>query len=133
MTRRTYLMILKGLLGGGALLFLSWPVLSFLSWRQQRTRQVIFSAREQEDGVRIKDGVILVVEQGVPLALSAKCTHLGCIVGYRASRKAFVCPCHRSEYDRKGVRLQGPAQQDLPELPVDTGDQGEWIVSVETG
>lgn len=133
MIRRTYLKILKGLLGAGALLFLSWPVLSFLSWRQQRTRQVVFSGGEQEDGVRIKDGVILVVEQGVPLALSAKCTHLGCLVGYRASRKTFVCPCHRSEYDRKGVRLKGPAQQDLPELSVDTGDQGEWIVSVESG
>ncbi len=133
MTRRMTLKILKGLLTAGGFVILSWPGLSFLSWRQQRTRQVIFSTREQEDGVRIKDGIILVVEQGVPLALSAKCTHLGCIVGYRASRKAFVCPCHRSEYDRKGVRLQGPAQQDLPELPVDTGDQGEWIVSVETG
>ena len=133
MTRRMYFKILKGLLTAGGLVFLTWPVLSFLSWRQQRTKRVVFASGEQGDGVRFKDGVILIVEQGSPLALSAKCTHLGCTVNYRASRKAFVCPCHRSEYDRKGARLQGPAQQDLPELPVDTGEQGEWIVSVEAG
>ena len=128
-----YLKILKALLGAGALLFLTWPVLSFLSWRQQRTRQVVFAEGEQGDGVRIKDGVILVVERGAPLALSAKCTHLGCTVSYRSSRKRFVCPCHRSEYDRRGVRLQGPAREDLAVLPLKSGQNQEWIVTVESG
>ena len=114
-------------------MFLTWPVLSFLSWRQQRRRQVVFAVEEQGEGVRIKDGVILIVEQGTPLALSAKCTHLGCTLSYRQSRKRFVCPCHKSEYDRQGVRLQGPARKDLPVLSVKSGENKEWIVNVEPG
>lgn len=42
-------------------------------------------------------------------ALSAVCTHMGCVVPWVPSRGKFVCPCHASEYDRQGRVLRGPA------------------------
>ena len=42
-------------------------------------------------------------------ALNAECTHLGCIVPWDSIQKKFICPCHGSQYDGKGVVLRGPA------------------------
>ncbi len=42
------------------------------------------------------------------LAYSAVCTHLGCIVHWDASRKAFLCPCHAAAFDDKGEVIDGP-------------------------
>lgn len=42
-------------------------------------------------------------------ALSAVCTHMGCVVPWVPARERFVCPCHASEYDREGRVLRGPA------------------------
>ena len=42
------------------------------------------------------------------LAYSAVCTHLGCIVHWEASRKAFLCPCHAAAFDDKGEVIDGP-------------------------
>lgn len=115
----------------GAVLFLSWPVLSFLRWRPRSSRKVIFPPEEHKEGVWIKNRVILIVEKGVPVAFSARCTHLGCTVNYHASGEKFVCPCHGSVYDRSGKRLNGPAQQDLPALPLSRDEKDTWIVRLE--
>lgn len=44
-------------------------------------------------------------------ALSAVCTHLGCIV--RAEGVGFACPCHGSRYDDDGRVVSGPAPRAL--------------------
>ncbi len=44
-------------------------------------------------------------------AMSAICTHLGCIVS--KEQKQFVCPCHGSRYDLTGRVMQGPAPKNL--------------------
>ena len=49
------------------------------------------------------------LEDGGFLALSRKCTHLGCTVPWVASETKFVCPCHSSVYDITGAVLQSPA------------------------
>jgi cytochrome b6-f complex iron-sulfur subunit len=47
-------------------------------------------------------------------ALSAVCTHQGCIVSsYDAGSSQFVCPCHGSRYDVNGQVKQGPASYPL--------------------
>ena len=47
------------------------------------------------------------------LALSLKCTHLGCSVRWIEDEQKFVCPCHASQFDRKGNVLNPPAPRAL--------------------
>lgn len=54
--------------------------------------------------------------QGI-YAISAICTHLGCIVKRRDEGK-FECPCHGSEFSAEGRVLAGPAPRALEWLKV---------------
>ena len=47
------------------------------------------------------------------LAISRKCTHLGCAVPWIAERKQFECPCHASVFDITGSVLKSPAPRAL--------------------
>ncbi len=49
-------------------------------------------------------------DQGI-FAISAICTHLGCVV--RRSEEGFQCPCHGSKFDSKGEVTRGPAPKPL--------------------
>lgn len=53
-------------------------------------------------------------ETGEVHALSARCTHLGCIVTWNSAEKSWDCPCHGSRFDIHGRVLEGPATADLP-------------------
>lgn len=46
-------------------------------------------------------------------ALSARCTHLGCLVSFNAAERAWECPCHGSRFDIDGRVIQGPANRPL--------------------
>lgn len=46
-------------------------------------------------------------------ALSAVCTHLGCITRYVADESAIACPCHGSRFDLEGNVTHGPAPRPL--------------------
>jgi cytochrome b6-f complex iron-sulfur subunit len=54
---------------------------------------------------RLKDGGFL--------AVSRKCTHLGCTVPWYDKEKKFVCPCHASAFDIKGEVISPPAPRAL--------------------
>ena len=62
--------------------------------------------------------------EGTFRAFSAICTHQGCKVIPGADEPALLeCPCHRSEFDTyTGQVLKGPAEEDLPEFPVEVAD-----------
>jgi glycine/D-amino acid oxidase-like deaminating enzyme/nitrite reductase/ring-hydroxylating ferredoxin subunit len=47
--------------------------------------------------------------QGNLQAVSATCTHLGCIVHFNDAETAWECPCHGSRFTVDGSVLQGPA------------------------
>ena len=78
--------------------------------------------RSVED-LRPGEGAVVVVdgdkvaayreEDGTLVALSPKCKHLGCTVGWNDGAKTWDCPCHGSRYDARGKVIQGPAERDL--------------------
>jgi nitrite reductase/ring-hydroxylating ferredoxin subunit len=55
---------------------------------------------------------------GVLHGLSARCTHLGCIVHFNDAEQAWECPCHGSRFDVDGSVIQGPANAPPPRRPV---------------
>jgi glycine/D-amino acid oxidase-like deaminating enzyme/nitrite reductase/ring-hydroxylating ferredoxin subunit len=57
---------------------------------------------------------------GTLRAVSARCTHLGCIVNWNGAERSWDCPCHGSRFAPDGKVLQGPATRPLePEPPPD--------------
>jgi Rieske Fe-S protein len=49
-------------------------------------------------------------------ALSAACTHQGCMVRWVSDSQNFQCPCHGGQYDIMGKNIGGPPQYPLPVL-----------------
>jgi cytochrome b6-f complex iron-sulfur subunit len=47
------------------------------------------------------------------IALSAVCTHQGCIVDYSATTNQIECECHGSEFALDGSVVRGPANRPL--------------------
>lgn len=47
------------------------------------------------------------------LALSSKCTHLGCTVPWVTKEKRFACPCHGSVFEITGEVASPPAPRAL--------------------
>lgn len=67
------------------------------------------------------------LDDGGFLALSSKCTHLGCTVQYQAGRGLFECPCHASAFSKNGEVLSPPATRALDYFPVKIEDQKVWV------
>jgi cytochrome b6-f complex iron-sulfur subunit len=67
------------------------------------------------------------LEDGGFLALSRKCTHLGCTVPWIAEEKRFVCPCHASMFDIRGAVIQSPASRALDLFSVKVENGMVWV------
>jgi len=52
------------------------------------------------------------------IAVSLRCTHLGCSVTWEADEHRFICPCHSSAFDISGEVLNPPASRALDYYPV---------------
>ena len=61
-------------------------------------------------------------------ALTAICTHLGCFTAWKPELGIIACPCHGSKFNRRGVKVDGPAPKPLPWLKVWVSDDGDLLV-----
>ena len=69
-------------------------------------------------------------EDGGFLAMSVKCTHLGCVVNSNLDTGGFNCPCHRSQFNRFGEVLMAPATRPLDLFPI-TIVKGELFIDTQ--
>jgi len=76
-----------------------------------------------------KAAVIIHPNEQEVLALSAICTHLGCVVKWNDGKKELDCPCHGGRFDIKGNVLSGPPPAPLASYKARVED--EYIVIEE--
>ena len=130
--RRAFLLVIAGGLGGLLAAAAGWPLLRFLSPvksggaddRVNIPRNAVPSGAAHFFQFRGKPAVLLQNKAGEYLALSAVCTHLGCVVQWQAEKGEFLCPCHGGRFAPTGSVLGGPPPRPLESLPVAIdGDQ----------
>jgi cytochrome b6-f complex iron-sulfur subunit len=61
-------------------------------------------------------------------AVSAVCTHLGCITQWKPDADMIACPCHGSKFHPDGVKIEGPAPRPLPHFSITLTAAGELQV-----
>jgi menaquinol-cytochrome c reductase iron-sulfur subunit len=62
------------------------------------------------------------------IALTSRCSHVGCPVNYVPAAQSFVCPCHGGVYGFRGQRTAGP-----PPRPLDRFETRVRAGQVEVG
>jgi cytochrome b6-f complex iron-sulfur subunit len=81
-----------------------------------------------------KEPVIVVhTESGQFKAFSARCTHLGCVVQFKADEGAphFSCNCHGSQFDITGKNIAGPAPRPLVPLKVNVQESDVLVTKIQ--
>jgi cytochrome b6-f complex iron-sulfur subunit len=58
-------------------------------------------------------------------AISARCTHLGCIVRWLEVENKFKCFCHGSGFYPDGINYEGPAPRPLERLKISLAEDGQ--------
>lgn len=130
--RRTFLLIIAGGLGALLAAATGWPLLRFLApvGKGGEGDKVTVPRSDVKAGsahffqFRGKPAVALQTKPGDYVALSAVCTHLGCVVQWQEAKGEFLCPCHAGRFSPAGTVLGGPPPRPLETLPVAVnGDQ----------
>jgi len=71
------------------------------------------------------------VKEDEVIAISATCTHLGCIVTWDDAQQIFKCPCHDGRYDPQGQVISGPPPAPLRRHKTKIED-GRILLATET-
>jgi cytochrome b6-f complex iron-sulfur subunit len=109
-----------------------WPVFRFLSPvaaggagdKVRIARAEVPQGKAHFFQFRNKPAVLLQPSAGEFVALTAVCTHLGCIVAWQEQSGEFLCPCHGGRFSATGQVLGGPPPAALENFSVTLdGDQ----------
>ena len=82
--------------------------------------------------IDVKSGIYLVHSKEGFFALSAVCTHLGCLTTWKPELGIIACPCHGSKFNREGAKIEGPAPTPLAWLRSWVSDDGDLMVDRST-
>lgn len=127
--RRNFLNRLWKLLGILALVELGWLFTAILRKspkmnRQDKDAKFILAGLVEEippaTVTAIPEGQFYLtrLQDGSFLALSKRCTHLGCTLAWDDQSTKFICPCHGSSFDISGEVLTPPANRGLDSHPI---------------
>lgn len=129
-SRRKFLTNCFGALGATMTAVALFPIFRFLAPRShsEASSKVIIAENEIAEGSAkffeySGSSAVLVKKKGGELvALSAVCTHLGCIVQWEKDQQTFLCPCHAGHYSVDGEVTAGPPPKALPKIPFIVAD-----------
>jgi cytochrome b6-f complex iron-sulfur subunit len=76
----------------------------------------------------VKNGIFVVRAAEGFYALSAVCTHLGCLTVYKPDTAEIACPCHGSTFRIDGDTIAGPAPRPLAWLKMWMAEDGNLMV-----
>ncbi len=124
-TRRSFLSLALGAAAAAFTASLLYPLFQFLWPPPAKT------GGEGSVGIPVEDmlvgqsrvvllrgePVLVIREKNKVVALSAVCTHLGCLVKYKGGG-VIRCPCHAASFDLNGNVTGGPAPRPLTYYPV---------------
>lgn len=121
----------KWLLGLGAF----YPLYRFVTRVRYRPPvQVEVKERLEPGRYLLEHQFALFQTKNGPVAVSRRCTHLGCTVNYQEGKRIFICPCHQSRFHWDGIYISGPAKKDLPRLKVKEIEGGKgYLVEIPRG
>jgi Rieske Fe-S protein len=140
--RRNFLNWFLTTTAGAFLVSVTYPLSRYLippKVEESTAHQVTLELKPQE--VKANSGQIfrfgsqpamLVKTAGGELkAFSASCTHLACIVQFRADIGHIWCACHNGHFDLNGKNVEGPPPKPLEEYVVNV--RGEQIIVSKRG
>lgn len=124
--RRKFLALCLGGLATLAAAAVTYPVYRYLAPRSRKAsaEKVVIPLQDVPEGEAkffefAGSSAVLVKKRGGDLiALSAACTHLGCIVQWEKDKQDFLCPCHGGHYTAEGAVISGPPPRPLTKLPL---------------
>ena len=116
--RRVLINFLKGTITVTAVA-LVYPLLRFTGFTVRPKPRYITVNKKLPVGTfhADRDFLLIMLEEG-PVAVSRRCTHLGCRVNYRLELNIIECPCHQSRFSPQGHRTAGPAKENLQQYKV---------------
>lgn len=123
--RRKFLGVCLGGCAAGIAAAALYPLYRYLSPRADggTGAKVVIPEKDVAEGTAkffefAGSAAVLVRKKGGELvALSAVCTHLGCIVQWEKDQQDFLCPCHGGHYTPDGTVTAGPPPKALAKLP----------------
>ena len=128
--RRAFLGLLAGGAFAGAAAGTGITAIRFL-WPEVLFEQETRFKLGKPDAIAVGSVLVLLEQKAYVVrtpagffAMSATCTHLGCLTQYEKDQNRIFCPCHGSRYDSTGAVTNGPAPRPLPRLSLTVEDGG---------